>query len=138
MVEKAHKSEQGSHNPCQNEQKMNISHEAREMLSVIAGPRAWSDTRERWIERGARICGFPYPRARSIYYMRAKVTAAEWVTLQRFAALKNAEKQYGELHAQLRKDYQNVGAKLPPDGGSGGQPVRGAAAAGGEVPTDAE
>lgn len=91
---------QKSHKSCQSEQKMNISQDAREMVGVIAGPRAWQDTRERWLERAARALGFTYQRTRAIFYCRARIISAEeWITLnQRVEALKAAERRHqGEM-----------------------------------------
>ncbi len=40
----------------------------REELALVAGPRAWSDTRESWLARAARRCGINYRTAKAVFY----------------------------------------------------------------------
>jgi len=95
MVERSHKS-------CQDEHKMSVATEAREMVAAIAGPRGWQDTRESWLSKAARRLGFSFPRTRSIFYERARVISAEeWIALnETMAALtQRSGARHGELDA---------------------------------------
>lgn len=40
----------------------------RELVALVAGPRAWSDTRQSWIARAARRAGISYRQAKSLFY----------------------------------------------------------------------
>lgn len=40
----------------------------RDELALVAGPRAWSDTRESWLARAARRCGINYRTAKAVFY----------------------------------------------------------------------
>ena len=53
------------------------------MVAAIAGERGWGDTRESWIGKAALRLGFSYPRTRSIFYGRAKLSADEYIALCR-------------------------------------------------------
>lgn len=75
--------------------------EAQQMLKEVAGPRAWSDTRQSWLARAARRLGFSYARTSNIYYGRARIIRAEeWIRLNDEAEQlkKSAQQRQEALH----------------------------------------
>jgi hypothetical protein len=106
---------QKSQKLCQGEQKMNVARDARHMVAAIAGERRWGDTRERWLERAARVLGFSYPRTRALFYCKARVIRAEeWIALnQRIDALKAAQRRREDQHHELGTAVRGAGARLP-------------------------
>ena len=74
---------QKQHKSCRELHRMSVAAEARSMVAAIAGERGWGDTRESWIGKAALRLGFSYPRTRSIFYGRAKLSADEYIALCR-------------------------------------------------------
>lgn len=76
-----------------------LADDARDMLCAVAGPRQWHDTRQAWIARGAKLCGFSFRKARSIFYRETThITAQEWIRLNdEFSALKKSAAERQEL-----------------------------------------
>jgi hypothetical protein len=62
---------------------------ARGMVIALAGQRSWSDTREAWLARVARITGLSARRIRAIFYQEPiRLSADEYISIQsRFARL---------------------------------------------------
>jgi len=42
--------------------------DVRELISSVAGPRSWSDTRKSWLARAARRAGISYRQCKSLFY----------------------------------------------------------------------
>jgi hypothetical protein len=40
----------------------------RELVAAVAGPRAWSDTRQSWLNRAAKRAGLSYRTIRAVFY----------------------------------------------------------------------
>jgi hypothetical protein len=40
----------------------------RELVTAVAGPRDWADTRESWLARAARRAGISYRQMKAIWY----------------------------------------------------------------------
>ena len=80
------------HKSCQKRNSaMNVAGNARDMIALLAGPRAWGDTRERWLEKAARRLGWPYCRTRGVFYRRVRLTVEEWLDLnEQIDVLKNS------------------------------------------------
>lgn len=88
-----------SDNPSKDSEMVTI--EARDLVSVVAGPREWGDNRKGWLARAARRLGFSYTRTRSIFYGEARVIRAEeWIRLNEEAEQlkKSARERQEALH----------------------------------------
>ncbi len=48
--------------------KMPLATEMRGAISLLAGERAWNETRERWLDRAARRANISYRQAKSLFY----------------------------------------------------------------------
>lgn len=71
----------------------------RDELVSVAGPRAWGDTRESWLNRAARTCGITFRQAKSIFYGETRDPRASVERAIREAARLKREKQARQADA---------------------------------------
>ena len=62
----------------------------RELVAEVAGPRAWTDTRETWLDRAAERSGVTYRTMRSIWHGSIKKENHYAIQLLRLAAGRKA------------------------------------------------
>lgn len=75
--------------------------EMRRSITALAGPRGWSETRERWIERAARRAGITYRQAKSLFYGECPDPRASVVERVRDAAARLARKEAVDLASKF-------------------------------------
>ena len=94
-----------------------LSIEMRERLITLAGPRAWSDTRESWLARGARRAGITYRTAKSLFYCETPDPKSSVVERVRAATAEqeanNARKEYAELCGRIARLEATVALQNP-------------------------
>lgn len=79
-----------------------IALEMRESIARLAGPRAWSETRARWLERAARHAKIPYRTARSLFYLERADPKASVVERVRAALERSNRDRISGLRAEYR------------------------------------
>jgi len=80
-----------------------IALEMRDAVIMAGGNRSWSDTRQAWLARAARVLGITPRRAQSLFYQKARAIPA-WeadnIRLQ-IAQLRARQATLGERHEAL-------------------------------------
>ena len=74
----------------------------RELVSAVAGPRQWSDTRESWLARAARKTGISYRTIKAIWYGEIADESHNAVRLLRHEAGRRAEVLAGRFESIAR------------------------------------
>jgi hypothetical protein len=88
---------------------VNAATKARSMLIDLSGPRGWNDTRESWLEKGARRASLTLRRARAIFYNeKLKLSADEYLNIE--AAYNAAQVALGQAELLARNAAALAGA----------------------------
>ena len=74
----------------------------RELVSAVAGPRQWSDTRESWLARAARKTGISYRTIKAVWYGEITDKDHPAVQLLEHAAGRRAEVLAGKFESIAR------------------------------------
>lgn len=53
-----------------------VADEMRQAVIAAGGNRQWSDTRDAWLSRAANVLGIGQPRAKSLFYRKARLVPA--------------------------------------------------------------
>lgn len=90
-------------NKSSREEPMSLAVEMRNAVILLAGERAWGETRQRWLERAARRAGISYRQARRLFYSEcgAKADVVERVR----AAVRNRQ---SERLREARDAYEAI------------------------------
>jgi hypothetical protein len=68
----------------------------RELISAVAGPRSWSDTRESWLNRAARRAGISFRQTKALWY--GEITDANHRSAR---LMRDAAEKYAAIAAQV-------------------------------------
>ncbi len=80
-----------------------LAFEMRSSISRLAGERAWSETRKRWLDRAARKANISYRQARSLFYMEQPDPRASVVEQIRAAVARTQQDRLQEAKNEYRQ-----------------------------------